>query len=481
MAGHTAPPDDRGLCGGLFEGAQESPSAASTLAVHIKGSRMFGESSVDKSLIKAARSLGSRPQRQQPETRATPIWFNKVIQQNYIPNISEALDSIPFLKARHAGSQSNTSILRIANIPYAITRQEVIAFVGQQAQINRMPASSPYFAVHIIMERESGKTMDCFIELSTPKEATWIANTMRTRAKSGRPPKIDNRIVDPRVSSQEELMHALFPRARHVAWNDNDPIIDFTPRQYCTGIPAAGFHGFLHSEEIVGMLKVVEQDNGHTFAGKVPCRVYETMISVIHKYPFHAVDYVTIGERRALFDLAQQMVQHLIDAIHDIARSTQNSRRKHQVTGPPPTEGLLEELIVAVLSCPGFSEKQKAAVAQQTSAAGYERMTKGGPGFHLGGTHSLSSSWPFLALALAPEVNYNLIRYYASLLRDATFTSEDIAYVQRLPPVLAFRYKPFGNFRVDYGPRAESMSLAEAGYQELTQVQHVLQTILYTN
>jgi hypothetical protein len=481
MAGHTAPPDDRGLCGGLVEGAQESSSAASTLAVHIKGSKMFGESSVDKSLIKAARSLGSRPQRPQPETRAAPIWFNKVMQHNYVPNLSEALASIPFLEPCHADSNSNTSVLRITNIPYAITRQEVIAFVGQQAQINRMPVGSPYFAVHIIMERESGKTMDCFIELSTLKEATWIANTMRTRAKSGRPPKIDNRTVDPKVSSQEELMHALFPRARHVAWNSNNPIIDFTPRQYYPSIPAAGFQGFLHSEEIVGMIKVAEQDNGRSFAGKAPCRVYETMISTIHKYPFHAVEYVTIGERRALFDLAQQMLQQLIDAVQNITRSTQNSRSKHQVTGPPPTEGLLEELIVAVLSCPGFSEKQKAAVAQKISAAGYERMTKGGPGLHLGGTHPLSSSWPFLVLIPAPEVDYNLIKYYASLLRDATLTREDLAYVQRLPPALAFQYKPFGNFCVDYGPRAESMSLAEAGCQELAQVQHVLQTILYTN
>jgi hypothetical protein len=444
---------------------------------------MFGEDSVGKTLKMNARSLPRPLQPFAPEKMTTPSWFDKVMQQSHIPTISEALSSIPFMGlCRLAEPNPDTSVLRIANIPYAVTRQEVIAFIGKQAQINRMPAGSSYYAVHIIMERESGKTMDCFVELSTPKEAAWVAGTLQKRTKSGQPPKMDNRVVQPTVSSQEDLMNALFPRARHVAWNGNHPIIDFTPRKYFRGITAAGFQGFLHSEEFTGMLKVAEQDSGHNFAGKVPCRVYETMISIIHKYPFHAVDHVTLEERRALFDLAEKMVAHLINAVQNDAQHASNSGSKFQVSAPPPTMALLEELIIAVLSCPGFSERQKATVANRLyhkiSATDYNRMTKSKPGLQIGGTHALSSSWPFLALAPAPEVEYNLIRYYASLLRDATLTREDLVYMQHLLPQHARQYKPFGNFRVEYGPRAECMSLAEVEARELAQVQHVLRTIL---
>jgi hypothetical protein len=483
MSGQTAPPDDRGLNGETFQGLQGSASAASSLAVHISGSRMFGEHSVDKMLKINARSLPRPFQSHEPERLTTPAWFHKVMQQNYIPTLSEALSSIPIIGAcRSTEPNPSTSVLRIANIPYAVTRQEVIAFIGKQAQINRMPVGSSYYAVHIIMERESGKTMDCFVELSTPKEAAWVVGTLQKRTKSGQPPKMDNRVVQPTVSSQEDLMHALFPRARHVAWNGNHPIIDFTSRQYFHGITAAGFQGFLHSEEFTGMLKVAEQDSGHNFAGKVPCRVYETMISIIHKYPFHAVDYVTLNERRAIFDLAEQMVGHLIKAIQNSTQHASKNAGKFQVSAPPPTVALLEELIVAVLSCPGFSERQKATIAhrlgQSVSATDYDRMTKNRPGLQLGGTHALSSSWPFLVIAPAPEVDYDFIRYYASLLRDGTMTQEDVMYMQHLLPQHAHQYKPFGNLRVDYGPRAEHMSLAEAEARELAQVQHVLRTML---
>jgi hypothetical protein len=483
MTGQTAPPDDRGLHGETIQELQGSGSAASSLTVHISGSRMFGEDSVDKLLKMNARSLLRTVQLSLPENITTAPWFGKVMQQNYTPTLSEALLNTPFIGAcRFAQPSPDTSVLRIANIPYAVTRQEVIAFIGKQAQINRMPAGSSYYAVHIIMERESGKTMDCFIELSTPKEAAWVAGTLQKRTKSGQPPKMDNRVVQPTVSSQEELMHALFPRARHVAWNGNHPIVDFTPRQYFRGITAAGFQGFLHSEEFTGMLKVAEQDSGHNFAGKAPCRVYETMISIIHKYPFHAVDYVTLNERRALFDLAEQMVVHLINALQNSAQHSNKTGGKFQALGPPPTMALLEELIVALLSCPGFSEKQKATIANQLylriSATDYDRMTRSKPGLQLGGTNPLSSSWPFLVIAPAPEVDYNFIRYYASLLRDATLTQEDVLYMQHLPPQHAQQYKPFGNFRIDYGLQAESMSLAEAEVREVTQVQHVLRTIL---
>lgn len=103
------------------------------------------------------------------------------------------------------------------------------------------------------MERSTGKTMDCFVEVENMHEASTIVNNFHHRCMSGRAPRIGDRHVDIELSCHEDLMKELFPRAKCVKWKDNDPTV------YETNEPFnSGFHGFLTGEEMVMVQKHAE-------------------------------------------------------------------------------------------------------------------------------------------------------------------------------------------------------------------------------
>ena len=190
-----------------------------------------------------------------------PDWFGAVEQGKYIPGLEEAFDALPITELYRMMYPSTAGVVRVRNIPYHATRAEMTAFVGRNAQILSQPEGSPYHAIHIILERETGKTMDCFIEFKTPNEAAWVVKQFAHRISAGRDPKVGDRVVEVEFSSQDELMAELFPRAKNVTWTSGKPVVDTTSRQYYQGWPAAGFQGFMHSEEYVMMSKHAEQSD----------------------------------------------------------------------------------------------------------------------------------------------------------------------------------------------------------------------------
>lgn len=193
-------------------------------------------------------SISSRPVQ-------VPDWLGPALQGHMIPTLEEAFDAIPLTELPRRVYPSACGVIRISGVPYGTTRQEMIAFIGRNAQIARQPEGSPYHAVHILMERESGKTLDCFIEVATSKEAAWVARQFARRTEAHRQPKVGDRAVEVIYSSQDELMAELFPRAKHVRWTNGQLLVDTAPRQYYEDSKAAGFQGFLHPEELVAMAK----------------------------------------------------------------------------------------------------------------------------------------------------------------------------------------------------------------------------------
>jgi hypothetical protein len=190
-----------------------------------------------------------------------PDWLSLAWQGLCVPTMEETWDSLPLGERYREVGPSSCSVLRIKDIPYTATRAEIVAFMGGKAQIARQPDGSPWHAVHIIMERETGKTMDCFIELTSEAEATYQCDQFRRRAEAGRPPRVGERVVQVILSSQDELLSELFPRAKHVHWNNGSPIIDTEPKFYYEGIQAAGFQGFLHPEEFFTMARHAETND----------------------------------------------------------------------------------------------------------------------------------------------------------------------------------------------------------------------------
>ena len=108
-------------------------------------------------------------------------------------------------------------------------------------------------AIHIIMERGTGKTSCCFVEFESPLEAMLAFNRFTDAKNRGNPRRIRERNVIMEPSSQEELMKAMFPRARCVVWRGQCPELRGPANQY-----ESGFKAFLTSEEIVMTVKLAE-------------------------------------------------------------------------------------------------------------------------------------------------------------------------------------------------------------------------------
>jgi hypothetical protein len=137
-------------------------------------------------------------------------------------------------------------------IPYGVTRPEILAFLGRNARIIN---EQEYEPVHIVMERVTSKTLDCYVEFINLNEAVNAVNRFETNRAGNRGARLGSRHVECELSSQEQLMKDLFPKAKNVAWQGSTPIIipnDPNDRYN------SGFQGFISKEELVMLVKHVE-------------------------------------------------------------------------------------------------------------------------------------------------------------------------------------------------------------------------------
>ena len=101
-----------------------------------------------------------------------------------------------------------------------------------------------------------------------------------------------------------------------------------------------------------------------------------------------------------------------------------------------PTIATLQELVVAALMCPGFSESKKATIVLTIAQTNFRNiLNTRGVNYRFGGTDSYSTEWPFQALVKKPGVDDRLIHYIARLIRDATLPMQNLslADMQSIP------------------------------------------------
>ena len=108
-------------------------------------------------------------------------------------------------------------------------------------------------AVHIIMERPTSKTMDCFVEFQTVESVRDQIRRHDNLVQSGRHPKIGSRHVHVEESDQNELLAEVFPRAKSIVWQQGLPVVVTNDDPYSTG-----FKGFFTREEMVGLVRHAE-------------------------------------------------------------------------------------------------------------------------------------------------------------------------------------------------------------------------------
>lgn len=111
------------------------------------------------------------------------------------------------------------------------------------------------FAVHIVMERSTGKTMECYVELQHNGAAQDLVSKADLRYSRGKAIKIGSRHIHFAVSSQGELAAALFPRAKSCLWNP----VTGAPEIHDSNDPySEGFQGFFTIEEMANIVKLAE-------------------------------------------------------------------------------------------------------------------------------------------------------------------------------------------------------------------------------
>jgi hypothetical protein len=132
------------------------------------------------------------------------------------------------------------------------------------------------------------------------------------------------------------------------------------------------------------------------------------MISVLHRFPWHMPQYITVEARKKLYETICTCFNELHRALDT------GSGLDREVFGRGYSMALFQELAVAALSCPGFSEQQKASLAGnltdwRTFDLSALRSLEG-INVTLGGTGPLSANWPFLALSPKPSTSNELLK-----------------------------------------------------------------------
>lgn len=128
----------------------------------------------------------------------------------------------------------------------------MVTFFGRNAKLVTPEFGSP---IHIIMDRSTGKTNDCYVEFFSTGDAQAAVNKLHLRGhqlKLGNAP--NDRIVTVEMSSQDVLLKELFPRAKNVLWKDGKPTVEEPDEPFNTG-----FKTFITGEEMVMLVRHAEQ------------------------------------------------------------------------------------------------------------------------------------------------------------------------------------------------------------------------------
>ena len=198
------------------------------------------------------------------------------------------------------------------------------------------------------------------------------------------------------MADQATLMASVFPRAKCVVWNGQEPQIIK---------PAAGhlspFDGFLNTEEFYNIKEYIGDVKRSRYAVEHIQRAYEDVITIINKYPWWRVELYVAAERDKVANLAVHVVGRLADLLKD-----ENSTIPNELTLE-----LLEELLTVSLSCPAFNENQRLVIYKASNElVGMPRWV----------SLRLARWWPFEALTRRDDTSEGLLGWYANLIKEFT-------------------------------------------------------------
>ncbi|KAI0447193.1 hypothetical protein F4803DRAFT_558879 [Xylaria telfairii] len=317
------------------------------------------------------------------------------------PSLQDLLNPrfLPFTENyRLAFPSEENGVIAIRNIPYETTRGEVIALLGKSSKI----LNDRHEPVHIIMDRVTSKTQDAYCELSSLNAAIELVDKFKRGAENGRTGRLGSRIVDVELSSQTNLMLALFPSTINgVTWIGPNPHV-VTGSEH----PWEDFKGFFSEEEMIMLTKHVENPQRSLFAKICPERPYECMISTLRKIPWYKAEHITIRQRHSVYDATLKMIVTLSTKVNrsDFKNNTETERLTPQ---------LLDRLVTAAMLCPGFSVVQKHNIATVAGLPESKSRECNQPRF----PDSWRHQW---TLVPTPGMPIDVLEWYIAIIRTET-------------------------------------------------------------
>jgi hypothetical protein len=146
--------------------------------------------------------------------------------------------------------------------PFNVRPNEVLACISGDARVVEYPQASGIYGVHIIQERQTGKTLDIFVEVKDWQEADRVLRRFINLQTRGREGMISKRRIHMNIQSNSEMMRSIFPLAK-CEWVNGMPERSQT---YEANHPSE-WDGFITREELVKVQLFVEQPN----SAKVSC------------------------------------------------------------------------------------------------------------------------------------------------------------------------------------------------------------------
>ncbi|SZF00782.1 unnamed protein product [Blumeria hordei] len=375
---------------------------------------------------------------------------------NRKPSVDEIFSSLPFVEYCRVVQENNFGVVKIKNIPYSISRSEVLAFLGRNA---RIIAECDYEPVHIVMERVTSKTLDCYVEFINFEEALNSVHRFDQSRVGGRSCKIGQRRVEVELSSQESLMADLFPKAKNVKWNGSIPTIQ--PRDTRNNFNS-GFQGFISKEELIMLIKHVEVPLRSPFSKECPQRPFESLISTLYKFPWFMVNHITIEDRDLLHRTTMQMLRFLRERVV----SDYNNMYL--------TPMLYKRVWRAALRCRGFSPSQKDDIVLLVGLPWEKAQEFGLPPF--------AAFWKHLwTIGAHPSAPCDLIMWYIARIREFTADTKQLSLAERAaqgdnnePELFGLLHK-----HIDYGNHAEfkKCTLAQVAEAEWAGMEKILRGI----
>ncbi|KAG0007997.1 hypothetical protein BGZ80_003975 [Entomortierella chlamydospora] len=265
------------------------------------------------------------------------------------------------------------AVVRVTNIPWDISLQDMHSF------FSGFPFPPEHLLsqnVHILMDRATGKTFNsAFIELAlTPHQAGMVASARNLKVLKGR-------LVTVELSSQDELLRAVFPKwigqflhgdpmipgvrqkknrgnPRSAEEQNNSPSSGQStlgargsnPKQQSevsSTISAIESTTFVTREEINALLVVCRNYKLH-FSRKCAERPFENILSIIAKYPWHQPHRILPLHRDHIFELLKLSIESLRTHLN----------KEYNTIHPT----LMTRMVRSAILTPAFTERQKAMV-----------------------------------------------------------------------------------------------------------------------